>query len=102
MSLILPDVLGPELVRCLMEIPRELADDANVGGCGTMRVIKSLEFFQHFVAQLGHRDLHFLRPNLSQSATNDAPEHAVASAAPAASSKSPLHVRRGKALDDCG
>ena len=56
-----------------MEMLRELANDANVGGCGTMRVIKSLEFFQHFVAQLGHRDLHFLRPNLSQPATDDIP-----------------------------
>jgi hypothetical protein len=50
MSLILPNLLGPELVRWLVKMLRELADDANVGFCGTMRVITALEFFQHLLA----------------------------------------------------
>jgi hypothetical protein len=48
MSLILPDLLGLELVGRLVEIRRELADDADVGGfCGTRRVIAKPEFLQH-------------------------------------------------------
>ena len=33
MSLILPNLLGPELVRWLVKILRKIADDANVGCC---------------------------------------------------------------------
>jgi len=62
------------------------------GFCGTMRVITTLEFLQHLFAKLGHRDLlNFCDPtylNPSQLLTH---EHAVASAAPAASYKSRLH-----------
>jgi len=47
MSLILPDLLGLELVGRLVEIRRELADDADVGFCGTRRVIATPEFLQH-------------------------------------------------------
>jgi len=50
MSLILPNLLGPELVRWLVKILRKLADDANVGFCGTMGVITALEFLQHLLA----------------------------------------------------
>jgi hypothetical protein len=50
MGLILPDLLGPELVGRLVKILREFTDDANVGFRGTMGVITSLEFLQHFVA----------------------------------------------------
>jgi hypothetical protein len=50
MSLILPNLLGPELVRWLVKILRKIADDANVGFCGTMGVITALEFLQHFLA----------------------------------------------------
>jgi hypothetical protein len=39
MSLILPNLLGPELVRWLVKMLRKIADDANVGFCGTMGVI---------------------------------------------------------------
>src|SRR5438876_141190 len=39
MGLILPDLLGPKLVRRLVKIRRELADDSDVGFCGTMGVI---------------------------------------------------------------
>ena len=50
MSLILPNLLGPELVRWLVKILRKIADDANVGFCGTMGVITTLEFLQHLLA----------------------------------------------------
>ena len=50
MSLILPNLLGPELVRWLVKMLRKIADDAKVGSCGTMRVVTSLEFFQHLFA----------------------------------------------------
>jgi hypothetical protein len=60
MRLILSDLLGPELVRRPVKILRKLADDADVGFCGTMGVITTLEFFQHLFAKLGHGDLFFL------------------------------------------
>ena len=44
MSLILPNLLGPELVRWLVKILRKIADDANVGFCGTMGIITTLSF----------------------------------------------------------
>jgi hypothetical protein len=50
MGLILPDLLGPKLVRRLVKIRRELADDSDVGSCGTMGVITALEFLQHLLA----------------------------------------------------
>jgi hypothetical protein len=50
MSLILPNLLGPELVRWLVKILCKITDDANIGTCGTMGVITSLDFFQHLFA----------------------------------------------------
>jgi hypothetical protein len=50
MGLILPDLLGPELVGRLVKVLRELADDPDVGFYGTMGVITALEFFQHLLA----------------------------------------------------
>jgi hypothetical protein len=44
MSLILPNLLGPELVRWLVKILRKIADDANVGSCGRMGVITTLSY----------------------------------------------------------
>jgi hypothetical protein len=49
MGLILADLLGPELVRRLVKIRRELADDSDVGFCGTMGIITTLEFLQHLL-----------------------------------------------------
>jgi hypothetical protein len=46
----LPNLLGPELVGWLVKIRRELADDSDVGFCGTMGIITTLEFLQHFLA----------------------------------------------------
>jgi hypothetical protein len=44
MSLILPDLFGPELVGRLVKILGELADDSEIGFCGTMGVITTLSF----------------------------------------------------------
>jgi len=44
MGLILPDLLGPELVGRLVKIRRELVDDTDVGFCCTMGTITTLEF----------------------------------------------------------
>ena len=44
MSLILPDLFGPELIGRPVKVLRELADDPDVGFCGTMRVITTLSF----------------------------------------------------------
>jgi hypothetical protein len=44
MSLILPDLFGPELVGGLVKILGELADDPEIGFCGTMGVITALSF----------------------------------------------------------
>lgn len=41
-SLILPNLLGPEFVRWLVKILRKIADDANVGFCGTMGIVATL------------------------------------------------------------
>jgi hypothetical protein len=49
MGLILPDLLGSELVRRLVKILRKIANNANVGFCGTMGVIATLEFLQHLL-----------------------------------------------------
>jgi hypothetical protein len=44
MSLILPNLLGAKLVRWLVKILRKIADDANIGCCGTMGVITTLSY----------------------------------------------------------
>jgi len=67
MGLILPDLLGPELVGRLVKVLRKLADDPDGGFCGTMGVITTLEFVQQLFAKLGHRDLlNFCDPTLPQ------------------------------------
>ena len=70
MGLILPDLLGPELVRWLVKIRRELADDSDVDFCGTMGVITALEFLPASFGVVGSQGPPFLRPNLLQSLTN--------------------------------
>ena len=57
MSLVLTNLFWAKLVGRAMKILREIMDDPNVGFCGTMRVITSLEFLQHHFAKMGHRDL---------------------------------------------
>ena len=59
-SLILPDLFGPELIGRLVKILGKLADDPEIGFCSTIGVMMALEFLQHFLAKLGHGDLLFL------------------------------------------
>jgi hypothetical protein len=47
---LLPDLLGPKLVRRLVKIRRELANDSDVGFCGTTGIVATLEFLQHLLA----------------------------------------------------
>jgi len=49
-SLILPYLLGAELVGRLVKMFRERPHDSNVGFRGTRRVITTLEFLQHLFA----------------------------------------------------
>ena len=57
MSLILPNLLGPELVRRLVKMLRKIADDASLASV-RWEQIRPLEFFLH-LAELGHEDLLF-------------------------------------------
>src|SRR5215472_12920097 len=72
----------------------EVAHDPDVRVCGTIGVMTSLEFLQHFLTKLGHGDLLI---SVTQLISTLSPphlpgyKHAVASAAPAASSKSRFH-----------
>src|SRR5215472_8039585 len=77
----------------------EVAHDPDVRVCGTIGVMTSLEFLQHFLTKLGHGDLLI---SVTQLISTLSPphlpgyKHAVASAAPAASSKSPLRSPTSK------
>jgi hypothetical protein len=53
MGLILPDLLGAELVGPPVKMLRELADDPDVGSRGTTGVITALEFVQHLFCEVG-------------------------------------------------
>src|ERR1700690_655564 len=46
-------------------MPSKILDCADVGTCGMLSVITSLEFFQHYFSEMGHRDL-LVTQNLSQ------------------------------------
>jgi len=50
MKLILPDVFQTEHIRRPPKVPGEIADDVKVDSRGRMRVIATLEFFQHSFA----------------------------------------------------
>src|SRR5215469_15960773 len=82
-----------------MKMLGEITNDPEIGFCGTMSVITTLEFLEHFFSKLGHGDLLFLCPNLSQlshhSLSADARTRASVRRA-AASSKSPLPYNRSR------
>jgi hypothetical protein len=40
-----------------MEVLGEPPDRPDIGMCGSFRVITALEFLEHLVSKLGHRDL---------------------------------------------
>jgi hypothetical protein len=47
LGLVLPNVLSTEAVRRTVEVLREFFDEADVVLCGSLRVMTTLEFFQH-------------------------------------------------------
>src|SRR5215471_9239830 len=56
-QLILADVIAVELVGRAVEVLGETPDRANVGNCGSLRVVATLEFVERHFSKLGHRDL---------------------------------------------
>ena len=55
--LILAQMIGSELIGRLMEVLGEVLHDSQVPFYGTLGVITTLEFLQHLLSKLGHRDL---------------------------------------------
>jgi hypothetical protein len=49
MSLELPQVLGAEPVGRLAEVRSQFVHDTDVSPCRTLRVVSTLEFFQHHI-----------------------------------------------------
>src|SRR5215831_13909396 len=56
-QLILADMVAVELVRRPAKVLGETPDRADVGNCGSLRVIAALEFLERPFSKLGHRDL---------------------------------------------
>src|SRR2546429_2895981 len=61
---------GAQAIRGAAEVSRKILDCADVGTCGMLSVIKTLEFFQHHFAKSGHGDLLMTRQLIS---TNNQP-----------------------------
>src|ERR1035437_656698 len=55
--LVLAQMIGSELVGWLMEVLGEVLHDSQVPFYGTLSIITTLEFLQHLLSKLGHRDL---------------------------------------------
>jgi hypothetical protein len=56
LGLVLADMLRSQAIGRAVEVLGEALDEANVTLCGSLRVMTTLEFFQHHFAQMGHRD----------------------------------------------
>jgi hypothetical protein len=57
MNLVLANFLRAQLVRRTMEICSEPSDGADIGACGSLGVIATLEFLERPHSKFGHRDL---------------------------------------------
>ena len=55
--LVLADVIGAELVRTAVEVSCELSYRAQLGTQSSLRVVSTLEFFEHQLAKIGHENL---------------------------------------------
>ena len=55
-SLILANVLGGEFIERLSEITAQVAERQQVGPNGILRIITTLELFEHRLLKKGHRD----------------------------------------------
>src|SRR5262245_24900485 len=56
-QLILADMVAVELVGRPAKVLGETANRADIGDCGSLRVIPTLEFLERPFSKLGHRDL---------------------------------------------
>src|SRR5208283_2526549 len=73
-GLVLADVLRAQLFRRTVEIPGEMFDGANVTIDGGLSVVATLEFFEHDLAKMCHREILLsLRTTLDQSSPNRSP-----------------------------
>src|SRR5271166_5864837 len=73
-GLILADVLWAQLCGRTVEIPGEVFDGANVTIDGGLSVVTTLEFFEHDLAKMGHREILLsLRDTLDQVPPNCSP-----------------------------
>jgi hypothetical protein len=57
MKLVLPNLLRPQLIGRAVEICGEPSDGADIGACGSLRVISTFEFLERPDSKFGHRDL---------------------------------------------
>src|ERR1700739_1967615 len=57
LGLVFANVPRPQAVRRTVESSREIFDCADVTACGSLRIITTLEFFEHHFAKSGHKDL---------------------------------------------
>jgi hypothetical protein len=55
--LVFADAFRTQLVRRSVEVPGEMLNGMNVAIDGGLSVIATLEFFEHHLAKMGHRDL---------------------------------------------
>ena len=55
--LVLADVIRPELVRSAVEISREFVNGTQITARRAGRVVSTLEFLEHQLSKMGHRDL---------------------------------------------
>jgi hypothetical protein len=74
-----------KLIGWLAEKSCEPLDSANISAYSCLREVTSLEFLQHYLAKMGHRDLLVTHTILLASADCLYPYPRVASAAPVAS-----------------
>src|ERR1043165_5361076 len=56
-QLILANMIAVELVGRAVKVLGETPDRADVGDCGSLRVIATFEFLERPFSKLGHRDL---------------------------------------------
>src|SRR6185369_13724503 len=54
---ILADLLWGHLIGWSMEIPREIFDRTKISSRGSLGVIATLEFLEHLLSKMGHKDL---------------------------------------------
>src|ERR1019366_2718571 len=80
--LVLANVLRSELIRRAVKVTRKILDRLDVAVDGSLRIITTLEFFEHHFAKLGHRESPY-DPTLSAHRHTADTEHAKASAAKA-------------------